>query len=59
MTTINIPVSDDNFAQLQRLAEKAGQTPEEFLQLRVEQILFEAAADYVLQKNAELYRKLA
>jgi len=39
--------------------------PEEFLRRRVEQLLdrpdaqFQKAADHLLQKNAELYRRLA
>jgi hypothetical protein len=51
-------------AQLRLRAEQAGLTPEEFLRRRVEQLLdrpdesFRQAA-YVLQKNAELYRRLA
>jgi antitoxin FitA len=65
MTTITIPLSDERAAQLQRWAEQAGLPAEEFLRLRVEQLLaepdqqFRQAATYVLQKNAELYRRLA
>ena len=65
MTTITIPLSEEHLAQLQALAEKAGLTPEEFLRRRVDQLLenpdeqFRQAADYVLQKNAELYRRLS
>ena len=65
MTTITIPLSDERVAQLQVLADEAGLPPEEFLRRRVEQLLdrpdeaFQKAADYLLQKNAELYRRLA
>jgi hypothetical protein len=65
MTTITIPLSDERAAQLRLWAEEAGLPPEEFLRRRVEQLLdrpgeqFQQAADYVLQKNAELYRRLA
>jgi hypothetical protein len=65
MTTIAIPLSDERAAQLRLRAEQAGLTPEEFLRRRVEQLLdrpdeeFRHAAAYVLQKNAELYRRLA
>jgi hypothetical protein len=44
---------------------QAGLAPEEFLRRRVEQMLdwpdeqFRQAAAYVLNKNAELYRRLA
>jgi hypothetical protein len=65
MTTIAIPLSDERVAQLRLRAEQAGLAPEEFLRLRVEQLLdlpdeqFRQAAAYVVQKNAELYRRLA
>lgn len=65
MTAITIALSEERLAQLQRRAEQAGLTPEEFLRQRVEQLLdqpderFHHAAAYVLQKNPELYRRLA
>jgi hypothetical protein len=65
MTTITIPISDDRLAQLQLHARQAGLSPEEFLRRQVEQLLeqpkasFEAAANYVLEKNSELYRRLS
>jgi antitoxin FitA len=65
MTMITIPLSEERLAQLRILAEQAGLPPEEFLRRRVEQLLdqpdeqFRQAAAYVLQKNAELYRRLA
>ena len=65
MTTITIPLSDERLAQLRTWAEQAGLPPEEFLRRRVEQLLdrpdqqFRQAAEHVLQKNAELYRRLA
>jgi hypothetical protein len=65
MTTITIPLSDDRAAQLRTWAERAGLSPEEFLRRRVEQFLaqpddqFRQAAAYVMDKNAELYRRLA
>jgi hypothetical protein len=65
MTTITIPLSDERAAQLRLWAEEAGLPPEEFLRRRVEQLLdrpdvpFQKAADHLLQKNAELYRRLA
>jgi hypothetical protein len=64
MTTISIPLSDEHLDQLRKWAEQSGLTPEEFLRRRVEQLLeppdeqFRQAATYVLQKNAELYRRL-
>ena len=65
MTTITIPLSEERLAQLRHWAEQAGLPPEEFLRRRVEQLLdrpdeqFRKAATHVLQKNAELYRRLA
>jgi antitoxin FitA len=65
MTTISIPLSDERMVQLQKWAEQSGLTPEEFLRRRVEQLLepldeqFRQAAAYVLQKNTELYQRLA
>jgi predicted transcriptional regulator len=65
MTSITIPLSDERAAQLRVWAEEAGLPPEEFLRRRVEQLLdrpdqqFQKAADHLLHKNAELYRRLA
>jgi|APCry1669188879_1035177.scaffolds.fasta_scaffold93141_2 predicted DNA binding CopG/RHH family protein len=65
MTSITIPLSDEQVSQLRIWAEEAGLPPEEFLRRRVEQLLarpdqqFQKAADHLLQKNAELYRRLA
>ena len=65
MTTITIPLSEERLTQLHSWAAKAGLAPEEFLRRRVEQFLdqpdeeFRRAATYVLEKNAELYRRLA
>jgi hypothetical protein len=65
MTTISIPLSDERLAQLKHWAEQAGLAPEEFLRRRVDQLLdkqdeqFLQAAAHVMQKNAELYRRLA
>ncbi len=65
MTRITIPLSEERLAQLRVLAEQAGLAPEEFLRRQVEQLLdqpdeqFRQAAAHVLQKNAELYRRLS
>jgi hypothetical protein len=65
MTMITIPLSEERLAQLRVWAEQAGLTPEEFLGRRVDHLLdqpdepFRQAAAYVLQKNTELYRRLA
>ena len=65
MTTVSIPLSDEKRERLEHLAELAGLSPEEFLRRHVEQFLelpdsqFIDAAEYVLKKNAELYRRLS
>lgn len=65
MKTITIPISDERLAQLNNLAQKAGIAPEEFLVRQVENLLngldseFLNAANHVLQKNRELYKRLA
>jgi hypothetical protein len=65
MTVISIPLSDDRLAQLTKWADEAGVSPEEFLRQQVDALLeqpddrFRATAAYVMQKNAELYRRLA
>jgi antitoxin FitA len=65
VTTIAIPVSDSGEAQLRALAQQTGLTPEEYLRRRIEQLLrepaqdFRASSEYALEKNAELYRRLA
>jgi predicted transcriptional regulator len=65
MTTITIPISDERLQRLKELAQEARVTPEELVRVSVEEWLsrpkddFAAVARYVLQKNAELYRRLA
>ena len=65
MTNISISLSEERLAQLRALAERNGVSPEEFLNRRVDHFLasteteFCEAADFVLRKNAELYRRLA
>ena len=46
MATISIPLSDADLARLRAESERADKA-------------FRKAADYVLAKNAELYRRLA
>ena len=65
MTTVTIPVSDERFERLRSLAQQAGISPEEFLKRRVEFLLdqpdeeFKAITERILEKNSELYRRLA
>jgi hypothetical protein len=65
MHSITIPLTQERLTQIQHRAEQANLSPEEFLLRHVEQLLdqqddaFHQAATYVLQKNAELYRRLS
>ncbi len=65
MITMMIPLSDERFLRLQELAKEAKITPEELVRASLDEWLgcpradFARAASYVLQKNTELYRRLA
>jgi len=65
MTTFQLELTEDEVQQLERRAQQSGLTPEELLRKSVTAWLdqpaedFTEAADYVLRKNAELYRRLA
>jgi hypothetical protein len=60
--TINIP--EEQLQQLQVMAQANGISPEELLRATIEDWLnypkgdFEQAANYVIKKNSELYRRL-
>lgn len=63
--TLILALPDERLARLQELAKQAGVSPEELAQARLEEWLdhgqddFKRTAQYVLRKNAELYRRLA
>ena len=65
MADVTISLSDEQLAQLRAQATQLGLTPEELIRRHVEQVLaasdetFLEAAEHVLKKNAELYRRLA
>jgi antitoxin FitA len=65
MTTITITLPDERLRALQQAAAQLKITPEELVRVSVEELLtlpveeFQDAIDYVLAKNAELYRRLA
>ena len=65
MTSLTVSISDDCFPKLKEVAVKLGVTPEELAVASIEDLLarpedsFEEAVEYVLKKNAELYRRLA
>jgi hypothetical protein len=65
MTQITVPISEEHLERLRSLAQKAGVAPEELARIGLEEWLtkpredFVGAAEYVMRKNAELYRRLA
>jgi len=65
MTTVIVSMSDELTRQLNETAGRLGVSPQELAQAGLEDWLrrpredFAAAAQYVLRKNEELYRRLA
>lgn len=65
MVTFTIELADDRASQLNEAAKALGVAPEELLRANLEEWLtgsredFVRAADRVLEKNAELYKRLA
>jgi hypothetical protein len=65
MSTFTIDLPEEQARRLHDLAREAGILPEELLRAGVEEWLcrsdrkFAEAAEYILNKNRELYRRLA
>ena len=65
MTTITIELSNERLQKLQEMAMKLGVSMEELVHASVEDMLtqpeeqFRKAADYVLKKNKDLYKRLS
>ncbi len=65
MTTITIALSEERLGRLKELAARLGVAPEDLVRISIDELLaqpeeaFGRAADCVLRKNAELYRRLA
>ena len=65
MITITIALTDDSLTKLQETAARLGVSAEDLVRASVEDLLsrpdeaFKRAVDYVLQKNADLYQRLA
>ena len=65
MTTITISLPDDRLQKLKEIATRFSVAPEELVRVSIEELLtrpeeeFRQALEYVLNKNAELYRRLA
>jgi hypothetical protein len=65
MTAITVPISEERLEQLRAIAQRAGVAPEQLARASLEDWLrqpredFVEAARYVLDKNADLYERLA
>ena len=65
MSAITINLSEERMQRLREIASRLGVSPEDLARMSVEELLarpnekFEEAARHVLEKNAELYRRLA
>jgi hypothetical protein len=65
MSTITVTVSDDRLSKLHEIAKRYNITPEDLLRVTIDELIarpeeaFQQAADHVLNKNSELYRRLA
>lgn len=65
MSSITVTLSEERLAQLREMADQLRTTPEDLARASIEDLLarsekdFDTVAQYVLKKNAELYRRLA
>jgi len=65
MVTITVTLSEDRLQKLNELAKQFRIAPEELLRVSVEELIarpqadFQKALEYVLEKNKELYKRLA
>lgn len=65
MTTITVDLPEDRVLRLKEVADLLHVTPEELVRVSIEELLarpdeaFQQAARYVVDKNGELYRRLA
>jgi predicted transglutaminase-like cysteine proteinase len=65
MSTLTISLSEDRLTRLQEIASRFNVRAEDLARVGIEELLrqpdetFKQAAEYILSKNAELYRRLA
>ncbi len=65
MNTITITLSEDRFGELKELALRFGVAPEDLARAGIEDLLtrpdetFQQALENLLNRNADLYRRLA
>ena len=64
MTTVTVTLPDDRVLKLKEVAGRLGVSSEELVRVSIEELLtrpeetFRQVTGYVLEKNAELYRRL-
>jgi len=65
MSILTITLSEDRLTRLQEIASRFNVRAEDLARVGIEELLrqpdetFKQAAEYILSKNAELYRRLA
>jgi predicted transcriptional regulator len=65
MSAITVSISDEHLFKLHELADRFKVSTETLVQISIDELLskpdadFHRAADYVLKKNAELYKRLS
>ena len=65
MSTLTVALPEERLVERNEMARHLGIAPEELVRVSIEELLtrpeeeFKQAVDYVLTKNAELYRRLA
>ena len=65
MASITVPITEERLRELRQLAASLNVTAEELVRVGIEELLaagdegFRRAMEYVMKKNAELYRRLA
>ena len=65
MSTLTITLDDERLTKLREIAERFNLKAEDLARVGIEELLagpeesFRHAADHILHKNAELYRRLA
>jgi antitoxin FitA len=65
MPSVTVDLPEERFSALRARATTLGVAPEDLVRVSIEELLrrpqddFQRAVDYVLQKNVELYRRLA
>jgi hypothetical protein len=65
MSTLTITLSEDRLVKLREIADRFNIKAEDLARVGIEELLtrpeesFQVAVDHILNKNAELYRRLA